>query len=150
MGSFAVAAKIVSTVINAGVGIQKARSQRSEGKVQESEFKRAAEMEKISAVERERLRRRELNQILGTTITEIGARGIKSEGSPAAAAKGLIEQSALDEAGTKISDLSRISQLKRAGTGARRMGKNASEATLLNTVSSTLKQGVSLAESKNT
>jgi hypothetical protein len=148
MGSFAVA--VTAAVISAGVGIQTARSQRAEGKVQEAEFKRAAEMEKISAVERERLRRRELNQILGTTITEIGARGIKSEGSPAAAAKGLIEQSALDEAGTKISDLSRISQLKRAGTGARRMGKNASEATLLNTVSSTLKQGVSLAESKNT
>jgi|TARA_R110000772_G_scaffold20248_2_gene56249 hypothetical protein len=144
MGSFAVAAKIVSTVINAGVGIQKARSQRSEGKVQESEFKRAAEMEKISAVERERIRRRELNQILGTKIAEIGARGIKSEGSPAAAAKGLIEQSALDEAGTKISDLSRISQLKRAGTGARRMGKNASEGTLLKTFGSTLKQAADI------
>tara|TARA_R110000803_G_scaffold31894_4_gene70650 strand:- start:807 stop:1244 length:438 start_codon:yes stop_codon:yes gene_type:complete len=131
MGDFKKLLAIASPII--GMGIIQGNQQRDEGKAKEAEFKRAAEMEKISAVERERIRRRELNQILGSTIADVGARGIKSEGSPAAIAKGIIGQSSLDLAGSKVSDLSRISQLKRAGVSARRMGENARELTLLKT-----------------
>ena len=146
MGSFAVAAAIASTVVSTGVGISQARGQRAEGKVQEAEFERAAEQEKIAASERELGRRRQLNQILGTTIAETGARGIAFEGSPTAVARRTIEDASLDQQGSKVSDLTRISQLRRAGTGARRLGRNASTATLLNTASSSLLSGAKIAQ----
>lgn len=144
MGTFAT---IAATVIGAGVGISQARGQRNEGKVQEAEFKRAAEQEKIAATDRERERRNRLNQILGTNIAQTGARGIAFEGSPTAVAGQTIEQASLEQQGAKISDLTRISQLKRAGKGAIRTAKNRSTATLLNTASSTLLGGAKIAQS---
>ena len=141
MGDFvAMAATIVS-------GVSQAKSQRDEGKVQQAEFNRMADQEKVASVDRERIRRRRLNQILGTNIAETGARGVKFEGSPQALAEGFINQSSLDEAGTKVSDLSKIAQLRRSGVGAKRMGRNASDMTLLNTAAQVASQGADMAKS---
>ena len=92
MGSFALAAAVASTVVSAGVGIRQSQQQKQEGKAQQANLNRQAEQEKIAAVDREGQRRRRLNQILGTTITETGARGIAFEGSPQAAASAYIKQ----------------------------------------------------------
>ena len=133
MGAFAVPIAIASTVLSAGLGVNQALNEKAEGKAQEADLERQAEQEKIAAVDREGQRRRRLNQILGTTIAETGARGIKFEGSPEAVAKAEIGQAGLAEQGAKISDLSRISQLKRAGKTARIRGSNQATTTLLTT-----------------
>jgi hypothetical protein len=126
-----------SAAIGLGAGISTARAQRADGKTQEAEFKRAAEQEKIAAVDREGQRRRRLNEVLGSSIAETGARGIKFEGSPQARAKGVIGQAELAQSGAKVTDLSRIAQLKRSGVSARITGKNRSTGTLLNTATQT-------------
>lgn len=122
---------VIGLAIAGGSAIQQSKAQKAEGEVQEAELERQAETEKIAAVDREGQRRRRLNQILGTTIAETGARGIKFEGSPAVRAAADIQQAELAEAGAKISDLSRISQLRRAGKGARIRGKTQARGTLL-------------------
>jgi hypothetical protein len=123
---------IASPMIAAG--LFQAKSEREDGKTQEAEFKRAAEQEKIAAVDREGQRRRRLNEVLGSSIAETGARGIKFEGSPQARAKGVIGQAELAQSGAKVTGLSRIAQLKRSGVSARITGRNRGNATLLNTV----------------
>ena len=119
--------------LSVGSGVYTAKQQRAEGKGQEAELKRQAEQEKIAAVDREGQRRRRLNELLGSTIAETGARGVKFEGSPQARAKGVISQSELAQSGAKVTELSRIAQLKRSGTAARITGKNRSRGTLLTT-----------------
>ncbi len=130
MGAFAAAAAVVISVAS---GVVQAKGQREEGKAQEAELKRSAEQEKLAAVDREGQRRRRLNRVLGQTIAETGARGVKFEGSPSAIAAAEIRQAGLAEQGAKVTDLSRIAQLKRAGRGARIRGKTQSTATLLTT-----------------
>ena len=115
-----------------------AGAQKAEGKAQESELKRQAETEKLASIDREGQRRRRLNQILGTTIAETGARGIKFEGSPQAVAEAEIGQAGLAIEGAKVSDLTRIAQLKRAGRGARIRGRQQATGTLLTTGAQTL------------
>ena len=144
MGAFAVPIAIASMVVSAGVGVQSSRQQKAEGKAQQANLNRQAEQEKIAAVDREGQRRRRLNQILGTTIAETGARGIAFEGSPQAAATADIKQAELAEAGAKVSDLSKISQLRRAGKAAKRAGKSQSRMTLLSTAAQTAGSAASL------
>jgi len=131
MGSF------TAPVLTAAAGIFTAGQQKEEGKAQQAEFNRQAEQEKIAAVDREGQRRRRLNQVLGTTIAQTGARGISFEGSPQAVAKAEIGQVQLAEAGAKVSDLSKIAQLKRAGRAAKIRGKQAAIGTLLTTAAQT-------------
>jgi len=134
MGAF------TAPVLTAAAGIFQAKQQREEGKAQEAELNRQAETEKLAAVDREGQRRRRVNQILATTITETGARGISFEGSPQAVAAAEIKQIGLAEAGAKVSDLSRIAQIKRAAKGARIRGKIAATGTLLTTAAQTAQQ----------
>ena len=134
MGAFA------APVLTAAAGIFQAGQEREEGKAQQAELNRQAEQEKIAAVDREGQRRRRINQILGTTIAQTGARGISFEGSPQAIAAAEIEQAGLAEAGAKVSELSRIAQLKRAGKAAKIRGKIASTGTLLTTAAQTAQQ----------
>jgi len=135
-------------VLTAVAGIFTAKQQREEGKAQEAELNRQAETEKLASVDREGQRRRRVNQILATSITETGARGVKFEGSPQAVAAGDITQIGLAEAGAKVSDLSRIAQIKRAGRGARIRGKIASTGTLLSTAAQVGGQTQSILASK--
>jgi len=123
-----------------GTGLYSANQARQQGKTQQAELNRQADQEKIAAVDREGQRRRRLNEILGTSMAQTGARGVTFEGSPQAIAKGQIGQANLANEGAKVSDLSRISQLKRSGKAARITGKNRSTATLLNTGASVISQ----------
>ena len=140
----AVSIAVASTAVSAGVGIRQSQLQKAAGKSQQANLNRQAEQEKIAAIDREGQRRRRLNQILGTTITETGAKGIAFEGSPQAVATAEIEQAELAEAGAKVSDLSKISQLRRTGKAAKRAGKNLSEMTLLSTAAQTAGSAASL------
>lgn len=139
-GTAIAAAPIASAAlgVSATAGILQARQQRAQGKAQEAELKRQAETEKLASIDREGQRRRRLNLILGTTIAETGARGIKFEGSPQAVARAEIGQAGLAIEGAKVSDLTRIAQLKRAGRGARIRGSQKAAGTLLTTGAQTL------------
>lgn len=141
MGAFVA---VASLVVSAAAGISQAKAQKAEGKVQQAELNRQADQEKLAAVDREGQRRRRLNEVLGTTIAQTGARGIQFEGSPQAIASAEITQAELAEAGAKVSDLSRIAQLRRAGKGARIQGRQRARATLLTTGAQTLRGAAQL------
>lgn len=130
------AAAAIATTI--GTGLHSANQAKQQGKTQQSELNRQADQEKIAAVDREGQRRRRLNEILSSSITQTGASGATFEGSPQAIAKAQIGQAELANSGAKVSDLSRISQLKRRGKAAKIMGKNRATETLLNTGAQTV------------
>ena len=159
MGQFIVAAgqavaanaqyiQLAAAAASTALSVKEARTQKREGARTQQELNRQAEQEKIAATDREGQRRRRLNQILGTTIAETGARGLEFEGSPQAVATAEIEQAQLEESGTKVADLSRISQLRRAGKAAKIRGKNAARGTLLSAAADASVAGIGIAKSR--
>lgn len=132
---------IASTVATGVGGIQQAGALEAQGKQTEADLKRQAELERLTAKDRSIARRRRLNKVLAGQIAETGARGIAFEGSPQAVAKGDIRQFELEKLGAQVSDLERITQLKRTGKSARRSGKQAGRATLLSTFAQVTSQG---------
>lgn len=137
---------IVAAVGAAGsiaTGVRASKQQKAEGESRQNELNAQADQEKVAAIDREGQRRRRLNQLLGTTIAETGARGIAFEGSPQAIAAAEITQADLAESGAKVSDLSQISTLRRQGLSARRSGQNRAAGTLLKSGASAVSQLVS-------
>ncbi len=141
MGAFAIPLLIASTTATAIGGVQQARALEAQGKQTEAELERQAELERLAAKDRSIERRRKLNIALGRQIAETGARGITFEGSPQAVAAGDIRQFELEKTGAQVSELERITQLRRAGRSARRTGRQAGRATLLSTGAQVLSQG---------
>ncbi len=144
MGQFAIPLLIASTVATTVGGVQQSRAFEAEGKQREAELNRQAELEGLTAKDRSIARRRRLNTVLAGQIAQTGARGIAFEGSPQAVAKGDIRQFELEKLGAQVSDLERITQLRRAGSAARRKGKEAGRATLLSTGAEVLSKGATI------
>jgi len=146
MGNFAVPLLIASTVATTAGGIQQARVLEAEGEQKKAELDRQAELERLTAKDRSIARRRRLNTALAGQIAQTGARGIAFEGSPQAVAKADIKQFELEKLGAQVSDLERITQLRRAGVSARQRGKQRKRATLLSTFAQATGQGAKIAE----
>lgn len=90
------------------------------GRQTEADLNRQVELEKLGAKDRSIERRRRFNKVLAGQIAETGARGIAFEGSPQAVAKGDITQFELEKTGAQVSDLEKITQLKRQARTARK------------------------------
>lgn len=103
----------VSSISGIGAQGQQAREQ-------EANLNRQADLEKLAAKDRSIERRRRLNKVLAGQIASTGARGIAFEGSPQAVAKGDIRQFELEKLGAQVSDLERITQLRRSARSARK------------------------------
>lgn len=146
MGQFAIPLLLASAGATAVAGVQEARALEAQGKQTQAELDRQAELEKLGAKDRSIERRRRFNKVLAGQIAETGARGIAFEGSPQAVAKGDIRQFELEKAGAQVSDLARITELKRVGLSAKRSGKQAKRATLLKTGASVLGQGATISQ----
>ena len=148
MGQFAIPIlAAVGVSIGTLAGVRQGQAFEAQGKERQAELDRQAEFEKISAKDRSIERRRRLNTVLAGQIARTGASGIQFEGSPQAIAKGDVSQFQLEEAGAQFSDLERISQLRRAGTSARRRGKQAKRTSLLQTGARALGQAGQIAAS---
>ncbi len=145
MGQFALPLLIASTVVTGVAGVRQAQAFEAQGKADQAELDRQAELERIGAKDRSIERRRRLNTVLAGQIARTGAAGITFEGTPAAVAKGDVLQFELEEAGAKFSELERISQLRRGGLAARRRGKQLKRATLLQTGAQVLGQSGQIA-----
>ena len=145
MGAFAVPLLVASAATTAVAGVRQGQAFEAQGKAEQADLNRQAELERLGAKDRSIERRRRLNTVLAGQIARTGAAGITFEGTPAAVAKGDVQQFELEEAGAKFSDLERISQLRRAGSAARRRGKQAKRTTLLQTGATVLGQSAVIA-----
>lgn len=128
MGSFA--AFIPAIVGGISTGIESISGAKQSGK-EEAEFLRQAELEKLSAKDRSIERRRRLNKVLAGQIAETGARGIAFEGSPQAVARADVRQAELERLGGQVSDLERITKLKKQARGARKQRQRQQRVTTI-------------------
>tara|TARA_B100000767_G_C19397914_1_gene382633 strand:+ start:49 stop:510 length:462 start_codon:yes stop_codon:yes gene_type:complete len=123
--SFAIVAAIaVTTGITAYGQIQT-------GKIQQSEFERQAEEEKIAAEGRELERKQELNKVLAANAVSASMSGMTGEGTPASIALESAKQIGTSEGMLNLSDKLKRAQLRRQGANARAVGNIGATSTLL-------------------
>ena len=123
--SFAIVAAIaVSTAASAYGQIQA-------GKIQQSEFERQAEEEKIAAEGRELQRKQELNKVLAANAVSASMSGMTGEGTPASIALESAKQIGTSEGMFNLSEKLKQAQLRRQGANARAMGNIQATSTLL-------------------
>ena len=123
--SFAIVAAIaVSTAVTAYGQVQGA-------KIQQSEFERQAEEEKIAAEGRELQRKQELNKVLAANAVSASMSGMTGEGTPASIALESAKQIGASEGMINLSDKLKRAQLRRQGANARAMGNIQATSTLL-------------------
>ena len=123
--SFAIVAAIaVSTAVTAYGQVQGA-------KIQQSEFERQAEEEKIAAEGRELQRKQELNKVLAANAVSASMSGMTGEGTPASIALESAKQIGSSEGMINLSDKLKRAQLRRQGANARAMGNIQATSTLL-------------------
>jgi len=101
--------------------------------VQEDEYKRQAEQEKVAAQSRELQRRQELNRALAANVVGFGQMGIAGEGTPASIALESAKQVGISEGALSLTEKLRQAQLRRQGSEAARTGKLQAASTLLQT-----------------
>ena len=123
--SFAIVAAIaVSTAVTAYGQVQG-------GKIQQREFERQAEEEKIAAEGRELQRKQELNKVLAANAVSASMSGVTGEGTPASIALESAKQIGTSEGMINLSDKLKRAQLRRQGANARAMGNIQATSTLL-------------------
>ena len=123
--SFAIVAAIaVSTAVTAYGQVQG-------GKIQQSEFERQAEEEKIAAEGRELQRKQELNKVLAANAVSASMSGMTGEGTPASIALESAKQIGSSEGMINLSDKLKRAQLRRQGANARAMANIQATSTLL-------------------
>ena len=101
------------------------------GKIQQSEFERQAEEEKIAAEGRELQRKQELNKVLAANAVSASMSGMTGEGTPASIALESAKQIGSSEGMINLSDKLKRAQLRRQGANARAMGNIQATSTLL-------------------
>ena len=123
--SFAIVAAVaVSTAVTAYGQVQG-------GKIQQSEFERQAEEEKIAAEGRELQRKQELNKVLAANAVSASMSGMTGEGTPASIALESAKQIGSSEGMINLSDKLKRAQLRRQGANARAMANIQATSTLL-------------------
>ena len=123
--TFAIVAAIaVSTAVTAYGQVQG-------GKIQQREFERQAEEEKIAAEARELQRKQELNKVLAANAVSASMSGVTGEGTPASIALESAKQIGTSEGMINLSDKLKRAQLRRQGTNAKAMGNIQATSTLL-------------------
>ena len=101
------------------------------GKIQQREFERQAEEEKIAAEARELQRKQELNKVLAANAVSASMSGVTGEGTPASIALESAKQIGTSEGMINLSDKLKRAQLRRQGANARAMGNIQATSTLL-------------------
>tara|TARA_B110000977_G_C10745652_1_gene364712 strand:- start:172 stop:582 length:411 start_codon:yes stop_codon:yes gene_type:complete len=123
--SFAIVAAIaVSTAVTSYGQVQAS-------KIQQNEFERQAEEEKIAAEGRELQRKQELNKVLAANAVSASMSGQTGEGTPASIALESSKQIGTSEGMINLSDKLKRAQLRRQGANARAMGNIQATSTLL-------------------
>ena len=123
--SFAIVAAIaVSTAATAYGQVQG-------GKIQQREFERQAEEEKIAAEARELQRKQELNKVLAANAVSASMSGVTGEGTPASIALESAKQIGTSEGMINLSDKLKRAQLRRQGANARSTANIQATSTLL-------------------
>jgi hypothetical protein len=123
----------IFAILSAVSGGVSARASYISGRVQEDEYKRQAEQEKVAAQSRELQRRQELNRALAANVVGFGQMGIAGEGTPASIALASAEQVGISEGALSLTEKLRQAQLRRQGSEAARTGKLQAASTLLQT-----------------
>jgi len=124
----------MSWVVVAALAVSTAASsygQIQAGKIQQSEFERQAEEEKIAAEGRELQRKQELNKVLAANAVSASMSGVTGEGTPASIALESAKQIGTSEGMINLSDKLKRAQLRRQGANARAMGNIEATSTLL-------------------
>lgn len=101
------------------------------GKIQQKEFERQAEEEKIAAEGRELQRMQELNKVLAANQVSASMSGVTGEGTPASIALESAKQIGSSESMIGLSEKLKRAQLRRQGANARAMGNIQATSTLL-------------------
>ena len=123
--SFAIVAAIaVSTAVTAYGQVQG-------GKIQQREFERQAEEEKIAAEARELQRKQELNKVLAANAVSASMSGVTGEGTQASIALSSAKQIGTSEGMINLSDKLKRAQLRRQGANARSTANIQATSTLL-------------------
>ena len=123
--TFAIVAAIaVSTAVTAYGQVQG-------GKIQQREFERQAEEEKIAAEGRELQRKQELNKVLAANAVSASMSGVTGEGTPASIALTSAKQIGTSEGMINLSDKLKRAQLRRQGANARATANIGATSTLL-------------------
>ena len=123
----------IFAILSAVTGGVSARASYIAGRVQEDEYKRQAEQEKLAAQSRELQRRQELNRALAANVVGFGQMGIAGEGTPASIALESAKQAGISEGAISLTEKLRQAQLRRQGSEAARTGKLQAASTLLQT-----------------
>jgi hypothetical protein len=123
----------IFAILAAVSGGVSARASYISGRVQEDEYKRQAEQEKVAAQSRELQRRQELNRALAANAVGFGQMGIAGEGTPSSIALASAEQVGISEGALSLTEKLRQAQLRRQGSEAARTGKLQAASTLLQT-----------------
>ena len=123
----------IFAILAAVSGGVSARASYISGRVQEDEYKRQAEQEKVAAQSRELQRRQELNRALAANAVGFGQMGIAGEGTPSSIALASAEQVGISEGVLSLTEKLRQAQLRRQGSEAARTGKLQAASTLLQT-----------------
>ena len=101
------------------------------GKIQQREFERQAEEEKIAAEARELQRKQELNKVLAANAVSASMSGQTGEGTPASIALSSAKQIGTSEGMINLSDKLKRAQLRRQGANARSTANIQATSTLL-------------------
>lgn len=101
------------------------------GKIQQREFERQAEEEKIAAEARELQRKQELNKVLAANAVSASMSGVTGEGTPASIALSSAKQIGTSEGMINLSDKLKRAQLRRQGANARSTANIQATSTLL-------------------
>ena len=133
--SFAIVAAIaVSTAATAYGQVQA-------GKIQQNEFERQAEEEKIAAEGRELQRKQELNKVLAANAVSASMSGVTGEGTPASIALSSAKQIGSSEGMIGLSEKLKRAQLRRQGDNARATANISATSTLLTSGNAMLEAG---------
>ena len=137
--TFAIVAAIaVSTAVTAYGQVQG-------GKIQQREFERQAEEEKIAAEGRELQRKQELNKVLAANAVSASMSGVTGEGTPASIALSSAKQVGSSEGMIGLSEKLKRAQLRRQGDNARSAANISATSTLLKAGPDLLASGQTIA-----
>lgn len=122
---------VITAVVVAGAVT--AHGQRTAGKIQEQEFERQAEEEKLAAQGEELQRRQQLNKVLAANVASMAESGMAGEGTPASISLESAKQASVSEGVISLSEKLKQAQLRRQGKNAAATGRIRATSTLLST-----------------
>ena len=115
------------------------------GKIQQSEFERQAEEEKIAAEGRELQRKQELNKVIAANAVSASMNGQTGEGTQASIALSSSKQIGSSEGMIGLSEKLKRAQLRRQGDNARATANISATSTLLKAGPDLLASGQTIA-----